>query len=122
MNSFNQRKTRRYVALLIVLVANLVILSVRIPSLPWHSSGNLGTIGLFVTTPLLVLLALAFARNGLSSSRNQVKLAIPLVALLINMMNLLLATSNLKTDLSLLITALLIISTFSISYPRAMSY
>ena len=116
------RRKKIYFFLVVVLVVNLVVLSSSIPSLPWYFSNNLSTTGLFVTTPLLALLTLFFIRRDLTNSDNQLKLAIPTTASIINIFNLLLATSDLKTDISLLGTAILIIVTISVSYPRTLSY
>jgi hypothetical protein len=75
-----------------------------------------------ITTSILALLSLTFLRKDLKDTDNQVKLAVPLVGILINVFYLVLGTSNLKTDLSLLITMLLIITAFSISFPRSIGY
>lgn len=116
------RKKKIYLFLIVILLVNLGILSTSIPSLPWHVNNSLVTTGLLITTPILGLLTLFFIRKDLSHSDDQVKLAIPLIALLTNLLNLFLKNSDLATDISLLITVLLIITTISISYPRTMSY
>ncbi|MBO0475702.1 hypothetical protein DOK76_01385 [Vagococcus sp. DIV0080] len=112
----------RYIFLIVVLITNLVILSTNIKSLPWYSTSNLSATGLLMTTPILALFVLLFSQKDLSLSINQVKLAIPAIALLINGLNLLLSASEIKTDLSLLISILLIINAFSLLYPRRLGY
>ena len=116
----NQKK--RYFFLIAILVINLVLLSSQMPSLPWHVEGGWGTIGLIVTTPIFALFAYAFSKYDLKDSENQTKLIIPIIGLGINVLNLFLTTSSLQTDVSLLVTMLLIITTFQISYPRRLSY
>lgn len=122
MKRIRPEKQKRYVFLILVLIANLIILSANSPSLPWYSHSHLISTGLFITTPLLILLVLTCTRTSLMCKRNQLKLAISLIALLLNVFNLVLASSDLKTTISLLITTALIIKTFSISYPITMSY
>lgn len=112
----------RYIFLIIVLITNLLLLSTNIKSLPWYSTSNLSATGLLMTTPILALFVLLFSQKDLSLSINQVKLAIPAIALLINGLNLLLSASEIKTDLSLLISILLIINAFSLLYPRRLGY
>ena len=112
----------RYIFLIIVLIINLLLLSTNIKSLPWYSTSNLSATGLLMTTPILALFVLLFSQKDLSLSINQVKLAIPAIALLINGLNLLLSASEIKTDLSLLISILLIINAFSLLYPRRLGY
>lgn len=112
----------RYIFLIVVLITNLVLLSTNIKSLPWYSTSNLSATGLLITTPILALFVLLFSQKDLSLSINQVKLAIPAIALLINGLNLLLSASEIKTDLSLLISILLIINAFSLLYPRRLGY
>lgn len=112
----------RYIFLIVVLITNLLLLSTNIKSLPWYSTSNLSATGLLMTTPILALFVLLFSQKDLSLSINQVKLAIPAIALLINGLNLLLSASEIKTDLSLLISILLIINAFSLLYPRRLGY
>ncbi len=112
----------RYIFLIVVLITNLLLLSTNIKSLPWYSTSNLSSTGLLMTTPILALFVLLFSQKDLSLSINQVKLAIPAIALLINGLNLLLSASEIKTDLSLLISILLIINAFSLLYPRRLGY
>lgn len=112
----------RYIFLIVVLITNLLLLSTNIKSLPWYSTSNLSATGLMMTTPILALFVLLFSQKDLSLSINQVKLAIPAIALLINGLNLLLSASEIKTDLSLLVSILLIINAFSLLYPRRLGY
>jgi uncharacterized membrane protein len=119
MKTVIQSKKMRYVVLILVLVTNLLIFSASITSLPWNFAHEFSTNGLMITTSILALLSLTFLRKDLKDTDNQVKLAVPLVGILINVFYLVLGTSNLKTDLSLLITMLLIITAFSISFPRS---
>lgn len=112
----------RYIFLIVVLITNLLLLSTNIKSLPWYSTSNLSATGLLMTTPILALFVLLFSQKDLSLSINQVKLAIPAIALLINGLNLLLSASEIKTDLSLLVSILLIINAFSLLYPRRLGY
>ena len=116
------RKKKIYLFLIVILLVNLGILSTSISSLPWHVSNSLVTLGLLITTPILGLLTFFFIQKDLNHSDDKVTLAIPLIALLTNLLNLFLKNSDLTTDISLLITVLLIITTVSVSYPRTMSY
>lgn len=109
--------TKRHFLLLTVLIANLVIISSSISSLPWNITDKWMNLGFYVTTSLFVLFVLNFSRNKLTKSDNQVKLAIPLIALAVNIIHLVFPTTGFVTNISLLITILLIITTFSISYP-----
>lgn len=117
MQTNMKHATKRHFILLTVLIANLVIISSSISSLPWNITDKWMNLGFYVTTSLFVLFTLYFSRNNLSNSDNQVRLAIPIVALVLNIIQLLFPGTGFVTNLGLLITMLLIITTFSISYP-----
>lgn len=122
MKTAIQSKKMRYVVLILVLMTNLLIFFTNTLSFPWNFTSSLNTNLLLGTTSILGILALTFMKKDLSRSDNQIKLAVPLLGILINIIHLLLGASKLKTDLSLLITILLIITAFSISFPRRLSY
>lgn len=113
---------KRYFLLILVLIINLIVISSRMSSLPWYVEGGWGTIGLLVMTPVFVLFAYVFSKNDLKYSKNQTKLLIPIIGVVINGLNLLLTTSELQTDISLLIMMLLIITAFQVSFPLKLSY
>lgn len=122
MKTVLQSRKTRYIVLILVLMTNLLIFSTNTLPFPWQVTASFNTTLLLGTTFILGILALTFMKRDLSHSGNQVKLAVPLLGILINIIHLLLGASELKTDLSLLITILLIINAFSMSFPKRLGY